>query len=184
MDKWVDLETRYLGQLYEAKRKGGKLQDHLELYVLTHQHDSSGSELWSIFMERYPSKEDLTQSEVEFLDASPALTRSPFVRMLSLYFQIRDDYQNLASEQVRLYYPDFTFSYMEMQYQTYALYYAKQKGFAQDLDEAARTQQEIMDILKRRKPGAMSLEMKQYIIGEMKKTNALQPILELLNKLT
>ncbi|CCF32910.1 geranylgeranyl pyrophosphate synthase [Colletotrichum higginsianum] len=98
-----------------------------------------------------------TRNDVRNLDPRP------FVRQLSLYFQIRDDYQNLVSDQ-----------------------YAKQKGFAEDLDEGKislpmiltlqrmRTRPEIMGIMKHKKPGPMSMEMKQFILTEMRKSGALE----------
>ncbi|KAK7724753.1 hypothetical protein SLS63_008447 [Diaporthe eres] len=102
-----------------------------------------------------PSEEDY----MEMIDKNPR----PFVRQLSLYFQIRDDYQNLVSDQ-----------------------YAKQKGFAEDLDEGkislpmiytlqrARTRAELMGILKHKAPGVLPLEVKQYMVREMRQSGALQ----------
>ncbi|CAN8101351.1 unnamed protein product [Discula destructiva] len=110
----------------------------------------------------------LLQAESSRTDVSH-LDPRPFVRQLSLYFQIRDDYQNLVSEQ-----------------------YAQQKGFAEDLDEGkislpmiytlqrARTRSELIGILKHKKPGQLPLEVKQYMVREMKQSGALQATHELL----
>ncbi|KAF4878377.1 Ophiobolin F synthase [Colletotrichum siamense] len=104
-------------------------------------------------------------TRTDVLDLDPR----PFVRQLSLFFQIRDDYQNLVSDA-----------------------YAKQKGFAEDLDEGkislpiiltlqrARTRPEIMGVLKHKQPGPMAMEMKQYIVKEMEKCGALESTRELL----
>ncbi|KAH9237577.1 hypothetical protein K456DRAFT_1940327 [Colletotrichum gloeosporioides 23] len=104
-------------------------------------------------------------TRTDVLDLDPR----PFVRQLSLFFQIRDDYQNLVSDA-----------------------YAKQKGFAEDLDEGkislpiiltlqrARTRPEIMGVLKHKQPGPMAMEMKQYIVREMEKCGALESTRELL----
>ncbi|KAF0328721.1 hypothetical protein GQ607_004133 [Colletotrichum asianum] len=104
-------------------------------------------------------------TRTDVLDLDPR----PFVRQLSLFFQIRDDYQNLVSDA-----------------------YAKQKGFAEDLDEGkislpiiltlqrARTRPEIMGVLKHKQPGPMAMEMKQYIVREMEKCGALDSTRELL----
>ncbi|TDZ36980.1 Ophiobolin F synthase [Colletotrichum trifolii] len=104
-----------------------------------------------------------TRTDISHLDPRP------FVRQLSLFFQIRDDYQNLVSDQ-----------------------YAKQKGFAEDLDEGkislpmiltlqrARTRPEIMGIMKHKKPGPMAPEMKEFIVREMRKSGALETTRELL----
>lgn len=68
-EKQTELEERHLHLLDEIKaREGGHLPGNLELYVLTAQHAVSGSELWSIYSERYPSKEELDQPEVECVD--------------------------------------------------------------------------------------------------------------------
>lgn len=64
--------------------------------------------------------------------------------------------------------------------------YAKQKGFAEDLDEGkislpmiytlqrARTRAELMGILKHKAPGALPFEVKQYMVREMRQSGALQ----------
>lgn len=64
--------------------------------------------------------------------------------------------------------------------------YAKQKGFAEDLDEGkislpmiytlqrARTRAELMGILKHKAPGALPLEVKQYMVREMRQSGALE----------
>ncbi|KAK1992112.1 polyprenyl synthetase [Colletotrichum falcatum] len=93
-----------------------------------------------------------------------------FVKRLSRYFQIRDDYQNLMSDQ-----------------------YAKEKGFAEDLDEgkislpliytlqSSPYRDAISRIFKRRDDGGeMGLEMKVFIIREMRNTGALDKTYDLL----
>ncbi|KAK2024969.1 polyprenyl synthetase [Colletotrichum zoysiae] len=93
-----------------------------------------------------------------------------FVKRLSRYFQIRDDYQNLMSDQ-----------------------YAKEKGFAEDLDEgkislpliytlqSSPYRDAISRVFKRREDGGeMGLEMKVFIIREMRNTGALDRTYDLL----
>lgn len=68
-EKQTELEERHLHLLDELRaREGGRLPENQELYVLTAQNAVSGSELWSIYSERYPSKEELGQPEVECVD--------------------------------------------------------------------------------------------------------------------
>ncbi|KAH7055784.1 polyprenyl synthetase [Macrophomina phaseolina] len=88
-----------------------------------------------------------------------------FVTLLSRYFQIRDDYQNLMSDQ-----------------------YAKEKGFAEDLDEgkislpliyclqspACTQSSEIMGILKHKASDTLPPEMKHFILNHMRSTGALE----------
>ncbi|CAN8100624.1 unnamed protein product [Discula destructiva] len=87
-----------------------------------------------------------------------------FVRQLSLYFQIRDDYQNLSSDQ-----------------------YAKQKGWAEDLDEGKislpliytlqapnSARSEILGIFRKKQPGPLPMEVKQYLMTQIKKSGALE----------
>ncbi|EFQ25311.1 polyprenyl synthetase [Colletotrichum graminicola] len=96
-----------------------------------------------------------------------------FVKRLSRYFQIRDDYQNLMSDQ-----------------------YAKEKGFAEDLDEgkislpliytlqSSPYRDAISRVFKRRDDGGeMGLEMKVFIIREMRNTGALDKTYDLLRSM-
>lgn len=70
-EKQTELEERHLHLLDEIRaREGGRLPENQELYVLTAQNSVSGSELWSIYSERYPSKEELGQPEVECVDGA------------------------------------------------------------------------------------------------------------------
>lgn len=95
-----------------------------------------------------------------------------FVTQLSRYFQIRDDYQNLMSDQ-----------------------YAQEKGFAEDLDEgkislpliytlqSSPYRNAISRIFKCKGEGVeMGLEMKIFIIREMRSTGALDKTYQLLRQ--
>lgn len=62
--KQASLQEQHLTLL----RRLGPLPEHQMLYVLAAQYAASGSEFWSIHVPRYPSKEDLKQPEVEFVD--------------------------------------------------------------------------------------------------------------------
>ncbi|KAJ0162043.1 Ophiobolin F synthase [Colletotrichum tanaceti] len=68
-DKQAALEDEHL-RLVEAlrAREGGRLPENQERYVAILQQAVSGSELWSVFTTRYPSKADLRQPPVQFLD--------------------------------------------------------------------------------------------------------------------
>ncbi|POS72147.1 polyprenyl synthetase [Diaporthe helianthi] len=103
----------------------------------------------------------------------PEASSKDFVRQLSRYFQIRDDYQNLMSDQ-----------------------YAKEKGFAEDLDEgkislpliytlqSSPNRDAIARVFKRRDAGQMmGIEMKKFIIGEMRKAGALDRTYRLLRSM-
>ncbi|KAK2734039.1 hypothetical protein FQN57_001874 [Myotisia sp. PD_48] len=86
-----------------------------------------------------------------------------FVTLLGRYFQIRDDYQNLMSDE-----------------------YANQKGFCEDLDEGKISlplihcltgsdpeQIMIKGILQHKRAGEMPMELKRLILARMKKGGAL-----------
>lgn len=62
--KQASLQEKHLALL----RRLGPLPEHQMLYVLAAQYAASGSEFWSIHVPRYPSKEDLKQPEIEFVD--------------------------------------------------------------------------------------------------------------------
>lgn len=70
--KQKQLEGRHLSLLHELKARmqheGSGLSMNQDLFLQTMQAAASGSELWSIYTKRYPSKEDLGQPEVEFVD--------------------------------------------------------------------------------------------------------------------
>lgn len=70
--KQGEFERRHVCLLDELKaqlqREGSEISENLDLYMQTMRAAASGSELWSIHTQRYPSKEDLGQSEVEYVD--------------------------------------------------------------------------------------------------------------------
>ncbi|KAJ6008083.1 hypothetical protein N7540_012059 [Penicillium herquei] len=94
----------------------------------------------------------------------------PLVLQLGRYFQVRDDYQNLLSDE-----------------------YSSQKGFCEDLDEGkislpiiytimnpSFNGSVIKGIFQHKVPGEMSLPMKKYILAEMKQAGALDMTLLLI----
>ncbi|KAJ5721020.1 uncharacterized protein N7483_008954 [Penicillium malachiteum] len=94
----------------------------------------------------------------------------PLVLQLGRYFQVRDDYQNLLSDE-----------------------YSSQKGFCEDLDEGkislpiiytimnpSFNGSVIKGIFQHKAPGEMCLPMKKYILEEMKQTGALDMTLSLI----
>ncbi|KAK2052113.1 geranylgeranyl pyrophosphate synthase [Colletotrichum caudatum] len=154
-----ELESLFLGQsedlFWKYQVECPSIEDYMEMI------DNKTGGLFRLCVRLLQAESTRT----DVLDLDPR----PFVRQLSLYFQIRDDFQNLVSNQ-----------------------YAKQKGFAEDLDEGkislpmiltlqrVQTRPEIMGIMKHKKAGPMPLEIKQFIIAEMKKSGALETTHELL----
>ncbi|OLN87486.1 Fusicoccadiene synthase 2 [Colletotrichum chlorophyti] len=68
-DKQAELEEEHIRLLEALRQKEGRrLPENQELYIANAQQAVSGLELWSIFTTRYPSKADLQQAEVEFVD--------------------------------------------------------------------------------------------------------------------
>ncbi|KAF9894216.1 hypothetical protein FE257_007718 [Aspergillus nanangensis] len=113
----------------------------------------------------------LVQAESNTSSNSQEINSDQFITQLGRFFQIRDDYKNLTSEE-----------------------YTNQKGFCEDLDEgkislpliycmrkADTGQQEALkSILQRRANGPLPIEVKRFILKQMKDTGALESTLSLL----
>ncbi|OLN87483.1 Ophiobolin F synthase 1 [Colletotrichum chlorophyti] len=176
----IELESLFLGQsedlLWKYQVECPSTDEYMEMIDNSREADQTAyvrradkieSETGGLFRLCFRLLQaESSRADVRHLDPRP------FVRQLSLYFQIRDDYQNLVSDQ-----------------------YAKQKGFAEDLGEGkislpiiltlqrVRTRPEIMGIMKHKKPGPMPLEMKQFIVAEMRKSGALEVTHKLLKEM-
>ena len=74
--------------------------------------------------------------------------------------------------------------------------YTNKKGFCEDLDEGKMSlpliycltapgckRSEIISILKHKSPGGLSIEMKQFVLQQMKNTKALETVKALLQKM-
>ncbi|KAJ5703678.1 hypothetical protein N7493_011603 [Penicillium malachiteum] len=98
------------------------------------------------------------------------ISPDPFVLQLGRYFQVRDDYQNLLSDE-----------------------YSSQKGFCEDLDEGkislpiiytimnpSFNGSVIKGIFQHKVPGKMPLPTKKYILEQMKQAGALDMTLSLI----
>lgn len=68
-EKQVEIQEQHLALLRKLQSEKEIPGDHM-LYILAAQYAASGSEFWSIHVPRYPSKEDLNQPEVEFVDGA------------------------------------------------------------------------------------------------------------------
>ncbi|KAJ5701814.1 hypothetical protein N7488_009362 [Penicillium malachiteum] len=102
--------------------------------------------------------------------AGEHISPDPFVLQLGRYFQVRDDYQNLLSDE-----------------------YSSQKGFCEDLDEGkislpiiytimnpSFNGSVIKGIFQHKVPGEMPLPTKKYILEQMKQAGALDMTLSLI----
>ncbi|KAK5624891.1 hypothetical protein RRF57_000607 [Xylaria bambusicola] len=111
-------------------------------------------------------------------------------RLLGRYYQIRDDYQNLVSEEVVI------SSGPKVAKIADKLQYTAQKGFCEDLDEGkfslplihalAHTDKAIhlQGLLhERRRKGRLTKEQKQYILSQMHDAGSLTYVLQLLQAL-
>lgn len=66
-EKQAELQDAHL-ELLRNLEASGPIPKHHMLYILAAQYAASGSEFWSIYVPRYPSKKDLCQPEVEFVN--------------------------------------------------------------------------------------------------------------------
>lgn len=103
--------------------------------------------------------------------------------MLGRYYQIRDDYQNLTSEQVNL---SFQHWLPTGDAETY-LQYTSQKGFCEDFDEgkisfplidclsksSENTRAQILGIFRLKGTTDLSPDMKAFILEQMSACNTL-----------
>ncbi|KAF4960704.1 hypothetical protein FGADI_783 [Fusarium gaditjirri] len=164
LDMFIDeLENLHRGQSYD-------------LYWKDHVHCPSVDEYLMMIDNKTGGLFRLCVRLMECLAkrSTRGISSENFVKQLSQYFQIRDDYQNLVSDQ-----------------------YAKEKGFAEDLDEgkislpliytlqSSPYRDAIMRVFKHRdlcggNTGEMGMEMKTFIIREMRKTGALEKTYQLL----
>lgn len=69
-EKQAELQDAHLELLRNLEATTGPIPEHHMLYILAAQYAASGSEFWSIYVPRYPSKNDLCQPEVEFVNGT------------------------------------------------------------------------------------------------------------------
>ena len=67
-EKYVELQERHLLLVRELEQSEGVISDAHRKYIMAAQYAASGSEFWSIFAPRYPTKEDLAQPECLLVD--------------------------------------------------------------------------------------------------------------------
>ncbi|KAI7369167.1 hypothetical protein KC354_g2138 [Hortaea werneckii] len=67
-EKYVELQERHLLLVRELERDEGVISEAHRKYIMAAQYAASGSEFWSIFAPRYPTKEDLEQPECLLID--------------------------------------------------------------------------------------------------------------------
>ncbi|KAM5464534.1 geranylgeranyl pyrophosphate synthetase [Microsporum ferrugineum] len=105
--------------------------------------------------------------------ATPNVDFGKFVTLLGRYYQIRDDYQNLASKE-----------------------YTKFKGFCEDLDEGKMSlpliytlqhpdvhQKAIQGVLQHKGADGLPLEVKSWVLAYIQETGSLQSTLTLIHKM-
>lgn len=116
------------------------------------------------------------------------------VTQVGIYFQIRDDYQNLSSDEVRL--PTFPSSLYPKLTQPQ---YTAQKGFCEDLDEGklsfplvhylnteqnASNSQQVREVLQeRQQKGSLSMPLKLLTLQRLKSSNSLEYTKDTLKRL-
>ena len=67
-EKYVELQERHLFLVRKLEQNEGVISDLHRKYIMAAQYTASGSEFWSIFAPRYPTKEDLGQPECVLVD--------------------------------------------------------------------------------------------------------------------
>lgn len=93
-ERQAELQERHLAMLRALEAAGPLPEAHM-LYILAAQYAASGSEFWSVHVPRYPSKEDLDQPEVEFVNGmfryktcAPAVRPPPAVVVNGTYASV------------------------------------------------------------------------------------------------
>ena len=67
-EKYVELQERHLFLVRKLEQSEGVISDAHRKYIMAAQYAASGSEFWSIFAPRYPTKEELKQPECLLVD--------------------------------------------------------------------------------------------------------------------
>ena len=166
-----EMQQLYVGQSYDLYWTHNALCPSISAYLKMVDKKTGG-------LFRMLSRLMLAESPVRATLSDPEL--DPLSCLLGRFFQIRDDYQNLASAD-----------------------YAKQKGFAEDLDEgkysftlihciqtleaAPRFAGDAMQLrallMKRMLEGKLSHEAKREVLATMQKTKSLEYTLGVLREL-
>src|SRR2546423_7632255 len=67
-EKYMELQERHLFLVRKLEQSEGVISDAHRKYIMAAQYAASGSEFWSIFAPRYPTKEELKQPECLLVD--------------------------------------------------------------------------------------------------------------------
>ena len=67
-EKYVELQERHLFLVRKLEQEEEVISDAHRKYIMAAQYTTSGSDFWSTFTPRYPTKEDLKQPECLLVD--------------------------------------------------------------------------------------------------------------------
>lgn len=93
-EKQAELQNAHLELLRELEARG-PIPEHHMLYILAAQYAASGSEFWSVYVPRYPSKKDLCQPEVEFVNGEFRYVKTDGADT-QVFFEVGRDDQTLG----------------------------------------------------------------------------------------
>lgn len=166
-----EMQQLYVGQSYDLYWTHNALCPSVSDYLTMVDKKTGGlfRMLTRLMVAERPASVKMSETDLDLLSC-----------LIGRFFQIRDDYQNLASAD-----------------------YSKQKGFAEDLDEgkysftlihciqtlesdpklAGEAMQLRSLLMKRRSEGKLSLEVKRELLATMRKTKSLDSTLGILREL-